>query len=105
MHLGSMLPPGPGRGADLHHLGEQPRPRRPAAAAADRAAGGWLSDPPPTHARAGIVRQTLTGALDSLDARVATLADASTSQVKALETLRHDASTAYADASRAVASG
>lgn len=67
---------------------------------------GWLSDlAADAHARAGIVRQTLTGALDSLDARVATLADASTSQVKALETLRHDASTAYADASRAVASG
>ena len=67
---------------------------------------GWLADlAADVHARAEIVRQTLSGALDSLDSRVAILADASTSQVKALEALRHDASAAYADASRAVTRG
>jgi energy-coupling factor transporter ATP-binding protein EcfA2 len=67
---------------------------------------GWLTAlAHDSHARADIVRQTLAGALDSLDGRAAVLADASTTQVTSFETLRHDASTAYADASRAVHRG
>lgn len=67
---------------------------------------GWLGAlAQDAAARAEIARQTLTGALDSLDARTAALSDASTSQTKAFEGLRREASTTYADASRNVSGG
>lgn len=67
---------------------------------------GWLAAlAQDAAARAEIARQTLAGALDSLDARTAAMSDASTSQTKAFEGLRREASTTYADASRNVSRG
>jgi len=57
------------------------------------------------QARADVVRQTLTGALASLDSRAATLAEASEVQVEAAEALVDTAEGAYDDALARVQEG
>lgn len=56
-------------------------------------------------ARAAVVRQTLQGALESLDARTRALAEAQTQQVAAGHALEHAARTAYAEALEHVSAG
>jgi hypothetical protein len=56
-------------------------------------------------ARAAVVRQTLTGALDSLRARIPSLAGGADAQAEAVVRLRDDARTAYAAAGARVAQG
>ncbi len=56
-------------------------------------------------ARAIVVRQTLTGALDSLEPRTYALVDATTAQLEATKTLLSAADTAYAEAAEAVHTG
>lgn len=56
-------------------------------------------------ARAMVVRQTLTGALDSLSARVQTLVEATDAQVGATRALTDVADAAYADAAAHVRAG
>lgn len=57
--------------------------------------------------RAGgiIVRRTLAGALDSLDARIRTLADASSAQIQTVEQMRAIVQTSYAEARAEVEAG
>jgi hypothetical protein len=57
------------------------------------------------RARASVVRQTLTGALDSLDSRTAELVEASMAQDEATSALRAASEQAYSDALRSVESG
>ncbi|HEY7718132.1 MAG TPA: GTPase domain-containing protein [Pedococcus sp.] len=57
------------------------------------------------RARASVVRQTLTGALDSLDGRTRELSQASAAQHRAASALREAAAAAYADALAHVESG
>ncbi|HEU5000770.1 MAG TPA: dynamin family protein, partial [Lapillicoccus sp.] len=66
----------------------------------------WLSAlAKDARARALVVRQTLTGALDSLEPRIQTLVDASAAQVAARTGLEKAARTAYADATAGVEAG
>lgn len=66
----------------------------------------WLSAlAKDARARALVVRQTLTGALDSLEPRIQSLVDASAAQVSARKALEKAATTAYADASAGVELG
>ncbi|CAI9407663.1 hypothetical protein AESSP_01870 [Aestuariimicrobium sp. T2.26MG-19.2B] len=55
------------------------------------------------RSRQTVVMQTLTGAIDSIGPRVSSLAAATDDQVEALESLRQDARSAYAEAARQVA--
>lgn len=57
------------------------------------------------RARALVVRQTLTGALDSLDPRIQALVDASKAQVAARDELDKASRAAYADALEGVGAG
>ncbi len=57
------------------------------------------------RARAIVVRQTLTGALDSLDARIDALVTATSAQLQATKDLRTAAVTAFEKASEGVRSG
>ncbi|MDQ2796006.1 MAG: dynamin family protein [Actinomycetota bacterium] len=57
------------------------------------------------RARALVVRQTLTGALDSLDDRITTLVDASSAQLAASGELDKAARQAYAEATEGVSHG
>jgi hypothetical protein len=57
------------------------------------------------RARASVVRQTLTGALDSLDSRTGELVEASKAQHEATSALRTASEKAYSDALRSVESG
>jgi len=66
----------------------------------------WLSAlAKDARARALVVRQTLTGALDSLDPRIQSLVDASAAQVSARKALEKAALTSYASATSAVETG
>ena len=66
----------------------------------------WLSAlAKDARARALVVRQTLTGALDSLDPRIQSLVDASAAQVSARKALEKSATAAYADATAGVELG
>jgi hypothetical protein len=66
----------------------------------------WLSAlAKDARARALVVRQTLTGALDSLEPRIQSLVDASAAQVSARKALEKAATTAYADATAGVELG
>ncbi|HEU4331212.1 MAG TPA: GTPase domain-containing protein [Lapillicoccus sp.] len=66
----------------------------------------WLSAlAKDARARALVVRQTLTGALDSLEPRIQTLVDASAAQVAARNALEKAARTAYAEATTGVEGG
>ena len=66
----------------------------------------WLSAlAKDARARALVVRQTLTGALDSLDPRIKALVDASTAQVTARGELDKASRAAYADALEGVGAG
>jgi len=66
----------------------------------------WLSAlAKDARARALVVRQTLTGALDSLDPRIQSLVDASAAQVSARKALEKAALTSYASATSGVETG
>ncbi|MFI5074105.1 MAG: dynamin family protein [Actinomycetales bacterium] len=66
----------------------------------------WLSAlAKDARARALVVRQTLTGALDSLDPRIQSLVDASAAQVSARKALEKAALTSYASATSGVELG
>ncbi len=66
----------------------------------------WLSAlAKDARARALVVRQTLTGALDSLDPRIQSLVDASGAQVSARKALEKAALTSYASATSGVETG
>ena len=66
----------------------------------------WLSAlAKDARARALVVRQTLTGALDSLDPRIQSLVDASAAQVSARKALEKAALTSYASATAGVETG
>jgi len=66
----------------------------------------WLSAlAKDARARALVVRQTLTGALDSLEPRIQTLVDASAAQVAARAALEKAARTAYAEATTGIEAG
>jgi hypothetical protein len=66
----------------------------------------WLSAlAKDARARALVVRQTLTGALDSLDPRIQSLVDASAAQVGARKALEKAALTSYASATSGVETG
>ena len=66
----------------------------------------WLSAlAKDARARALVVRQTLTGALDSLDPRIQSLVDASAAQVSARRALEKAALTSYASATAGVETG
>jgi hypothetical protein len=66
----------------------------------------WLSAlAKDARARALVVRQTLTGALDSLDPRIQSLVDASAAQVSARKALEKAALTSYAAATSGVETG
>ena len=66
----------------------------------------WLSAlAKDARARALVVRQTLTGALDSLDPRIQALVDASAAQVAARVALEKAARAAYAEATSGVETG
>jgi hypothetical protein len=58
-----------------------------------------------SRARASVVRQTLTGALDSLDGRTRELVEASRAQHEATTALRSASEQAYAEALRSVETG
>ncbi|WP_239456432.1 dynamin family protein [Nocardioides solisilvae] len=64
---------------------------------------GWLESlAADAEARAGVVRQTLEGAIRNVAQRTHLVADAETSQVEALTRLREDAEKAYAASTAAV---
>jgi hypothetical protein len=66
----------------------------------------WLSAlAKDARARALVVRQTLTGALDSLEPRIQSLVDASAAQVSARKALEKAAVAAYAEATDGVGTG
>jgi hypothetical protein len=66
----------------------------------------WLSAlAKDARARALVVRQTLTGALDSLEPRIQSLVDASAAQVSARKALEKAALTSYASATSGVETG
>lgn len=105
-HLGSMLGEQGLAAAPLFTVVESPLERGLLPADQVRPLQQWLSGlAGDAAARAAVVRQTLDGALASLDSRVSALAEASTQQATAAVELVDTADTAYDEALKQVKEG